>query len=227
MQANSPGAYFISAILHAFAVAVILVDRIFGAAAGREGAEDFRIGRRGRGQLHGNGRAGAGHPGGVKFTAPELPAMRNQPEPEPVPVQAAPEPVIETCAAHPGPKAAPVKAAAGGCDSRFFEGREAHRYQSVRTTWSDRTRSCAKLKSAKPRPRAERQMTKEEFDKQNKNKRRRRSPARPPPRSPRSTPKGIAKGVVGGSTANKTGGAGGKALTREEGDALDLLFLTV
>lgn len=35
---------------------------------------------------------------------------------------------------------------------------------------------------------------------------------------------GIARGVVGGSTANKDGGAGGKALTREEGDLLDAYF---
>jgi TonB family protein len=33
---------------------------------------------------------------------------------------------------------------------------------------------------------------------------------------PRIDAQGIAKGVVGGSTANKTGGAGGKALTRQE-----------
>ena len=35
---------------------------------------------------------------------------------------------------------------------------------------------------------------------------------------------GIREGVIGGSTANKVGGAGGKALTREEGNELDLYF---
>jgi colicin import membrane protein len=35
---------------------------------------------------------------------------------------------------------------------------------------------------------------------------------------------GIAKGVIGGSTANKTGGAGGKALSREEQDLLGTYF---
>ncbi len=35
---------------------------------------------------------------------------------------------------------------------------------------------------------------------------------------------GIREGVVGGSTANKEGGAGGKALTREEGSLLDAYF---
>jgi colicin import membrane protein len=35
---------------------------------------------------------------------------------------------------------------------------------------------------------------------------------------------GIRNGVIGGSTENKTGGAGGKALTREEGNELDAYF---
>ena len=35
---------------------------------------------------------------------------------------------------------------------------------------------------------------------------------------------GIREGVIGGSTENKTGGAGGKALTREEGSELDAYF---
>ena len=38
---------------------------------------------------------------------------------------------------------------------------------------------------------------------------------------PRIDAQGIAKGVVGGSTANKTGGAGGKALRREEQSLVD------
>jgi len=35
---------------------------------------------------------------------------------------------------------------------------------------------------------------------------------------------GIRNGVIGGSTENKTGGAGGRALTREEGSELDAYF---
>jgi colicin import membrane protein len=35
---------------------------------------------------------------------------------------------------------------------------------------------------------------------------------------------GIREGVIGGSTVNKVGGAGGKALTREEGSELDAYF---
>ena len=53
-------------------------------------------------------------------------------------------------------------------------------------------------------------------------------PKEPPPqavakggRTPRIDAEGIAGGVVGGSTANKRGGGGGKALTREEHDQLD------
>jgi colicin import membrane protein len=40
----------------------------------------------------------------------------------------------------------------------------------------------------------------------------------------RESPEGIAGGVVGGSRGNKTGGAGGKALTREQGELLDAYF---
>jgi colicin import membrane protein len=43
-------------------------------------------------------------------------------------------------------------------------------------------------------------------------------------RSERIDAEGIREGVVGGSTENKTGGAGGKALSREEGDLLDGYF---
>ena len=39
-------------------------------------------------------------------------------------------------------------------------------------------------------------------------------------KSPKVDAEGIAGGVVGGSTANKEGGAGGKALTRDEQDLL-------
>jgi TonB family protein len=55
-----------------------------------------------------------------------------------------------------------------------------------------------------------RQMTEDEFRKEH-------GPAK-------ANAVGIAGGVVGGSIANKTGGAGGKALTREEANELDTYF---
>ncbi len=43
-----------------------------------------------------------------------------------------------------------------------------------------------------------------------------------PAKAPRIDAEGIAAGVRGGSTANKKGGGGGKALTREEGEAMQV-----
>jgi TonB family protein len=48
--------------------------------------------------------------------------------------------------------------------------------------------------------------------------------ANTPIKTSRIDAEGIAKGVAGGSTANKTGGAGGTALSREEQDLLDAYF---
>ena len=80
------------------------------------------------------------------------------------------------------------------------------------------------------RDRAEREaeqkrLTKAEFDKQNKA--RKAAAAGSNPKVARIDAEGIAGGVVGGSTSNKTGGANGKALTREEGDLLDAYFAIV
>jgi TolA protein len=74
-------------------------------------------------------------------------------------------------------------------------------------------------KAAKAEAAKAKTMTKAEFDRLNKNK----SLAAQKPGSTgagtslkKIDTEGISKGVVGGSTANKTGGAGGKALTRQE-----------
>jgi colicin import membrane protein len=75
-------------------------------------------------------------------------------------------------------------------------------------------------------PTQSRTMTKAEFDKQNPGK----AASSSKPAGPASTKiqqidtKGILKGVAGGSTANTKGGAGGKAMTREESDALDAYY---
>ena len=44
------------------------------------------------------------------------------------------------------------------------------------------------------------------------------------PKGSRVDAEGIREGVIGGSTANTTGGAGGRALTREQGDLLEAYF---
>jgi colicin import membrane protein len=77
--------------------------------------------------------------------------------------------------------------------------------------------AAAEARAAKEAALNAKRMTKEEFDRLNKGK---TTSAQKPGSGPISTKRidtaGIAGGVVGGSTANKTGGAGGKALTRED-----------
>lgn len=83
-----------------------------------------------------------------------------------------------------------------------------------------------KVRKAEAQLKAEREaearrLSKEEYDRLHKPA---SKAASAPPRSakvPQIDAAGIAQGVVGGSTANKTGGAGGKALTREESSLVD------
>jgi colicin import membrane protein len=67
-------------------------------------------------------------------------------------------------------------------------------------------------------------MTKAEFDKANKNKPAAKANAPEPPKVAKIDGEGIAGGVTGGSTANTTGGAGGKALRRDDGGVMDAYY---
>jgi colicin import membrane protein len=67
-------------------------------------------------------------------------------------------------------------------------------------------------------------MTKAEFDKANRNKQAAKANAPEPPKVAKIDGEGIAGGVTGGSTANTTGGAGGKALSREDGGVMDAYY---
>ena len=65
-----------------------------------------------------------------------------------------------------------------------------------------------------------RRLSKEEYDRQHRQTTTRTVSARRT-KIPQIDAAGIARGVVGGSTVNRTGGAGGKALTREESSLID------
>ena len=84
-------------------------------------------------------------------------------------------------------------------------------------------------KPAETKPKAEtsiaKEMKKKERMSYNDYKRTHPDPKPIPPavaKAPRIDAEGIANGVRGGSTANKKGGGGGKALTREEGEAMQV-----
>jgi colicin import membrane protein len=143
-----------------------------------------------------------GVPGGIKMNIPAAPAPA---EPAPAEsaqatLQAEPEPVaarITPAKASPA-KNAPAKAAKKIPDfARSLERTAARVAKRIETKYK-------KQQEAEER----RQMTLDEYMKEH-------------PSASRAAGEGIREGVIGGSANNKTGGAGGKALTREEGSELD------
>jgi len=79
----------------------------------------------------------------------------------------------------------------------------------------------AKAAVAKERAEEQKRITKEEFDRANKA---RAAEKGTPPKIAKIDGAGIAKGVANGSTDNTEGGAGGKALVRDDGSLLDAYF---
>lgn len=226
MRATSPSAFLLSATLHGVFAALVLYftyglrDQI------KEAPTIFEL-VAGEGDNYLATEAPAlGTPGGITVAIPELPAARPSP-PEPVIVAAPPpEPVIE--------RAPVTKAAAPPEEIKIRDfSKDVKRISTKRQQRLEaedrRRREIAERKAkqdadrkAKEEALKSQRMSKAEFDRLNKNK---KSPAAPAGRSSvkvaRIDAEGIAKGVIGGSTANKVGGAGGTALTRSEGDAID------
>ena len=144
---------------------------------------------------------------GIKLNVPTPPAPVVKPAPEPEP--APPEPVIERAPEKPAPKAA-VKP---------VETKTPNYTQDVLRIASKREKRLVEA-DRKKREAEARRISKAEFDKLNKSKTQPKGGA-VNPKVARIDAEGIAKGVVGGSVNNKTGGAGGKALSRAEQSALD------
>lgn len=160
-----------------------------------------------------------GTPGGIKIAIPEPPA------PTPIreaPVQSPPATVIQKA---PPPAAKPAEKMPDF--SRDVKRIATKRQQRLEA----RDRKARELAEKKERAEAERRareeeidrrrMTKADFDKAygSKSAAPVRSPR--PPKVARIDAEGIRAGVANGSAANKVGGAGGPALTRSEGDAID------
>ena len=136
-----------------------------------------------------------GSPTGVKLSLPTPPAPAPEPAQE-VPLEAVPAP-------------APVPAKPAPSRTAMTADKIPNFNRSLQRTES---RVAARLEAKyKKQLEAERRrlMTEEEFRKEHGSAR---------------TAQGISGGVVGGSVDNKTGGAGGKALTREEGQLLEGYF---
>ena len=166
--------------------------------------------------------------GGIKIEIPgpptpmPSPVEAAPPEPEPSPVEPAPP---AKPAPVPPPTKIPPKAAPAPKEykpvnmakmvDRIADKRAANIEKKIKAE-----QKAADERAAKEAALNAKRMTKEDFDRQNKGK---SSPSQTSAKSGGGTgatkridAEGIAKGVVGGSTANKIGGAGGKALTRED-----------
>ena len=166
--------------------------------------------------------------GGIKIEIPGPPAPTPSPveaappEPDPSPVEPAPpvKPAPMPPPVKTPPKAVPAPKEYKPVDmakmvDRIADKRAANIEKKIKAD-----QKVADERAAKEAALNAKRMTKEDFDRQNKGK---SSPSQTGAKSAGGTgalkridADGIAKGVVGGSTANKTGGAGGKALTRED-----------
>lgn len=206
MHATSSNSLLISLTLHGAAVAAILLSTWFSTMRQREAPVIFELVAgppTNPEALEAPALGNTTSP--VKLEVPKVELVPTMPEPEAV-VETAPEPV------KPPPKAAPVE--------------------------KSKPKPAEKTPPKTPeKPKADTSLTKEvktaqriSYQEYLKNHPTPKQPATtgkstaPAPKVPRIDAQGIAKGVQGGSTANTKGGGGGKALSREQQDALDTYF---
>ncbi|HTJ79318.1 MAG TPA: energy transducer TonB [Rariglobus sp.] len=219
MNSRPPSAFFLSVILHGLVVALLLflsyamrdhtppAPKIFELVAGA-------------GDNYAATEAPAlGSPTGIKFDMPESPVVAPSPAPEPAPapiepappepspVAPAPTPVKPANTVKPVPAPKPVDMAK--LVTRITEKRAANIKKKI-----EKEKKVAEERAAKEAAIDAKRMTKAEFDRLNHTST--SSPKSGPIKVSKIDTAGIAGGVTGGSTSNKTGGAGGKALTREQ-----------
>ena len=215
MTARSPSAFFLSVSLHGLIVAVIVFLSYLVGTQVKDAPKVMEL-VAGAGDNYGATEAPAlGTPGGIKIAIPMPPAPQPAKLAAPAPVAPPePEPVVTK---------APVEKAVTTISPKAAETKIPDLAKSVKRIEAKR-RAKIEAKDRAAREAEQKRLTKAEFDKQNKAN---RAAAAGNPKVARIDADGIASGVVGGSTANKTGGANGKALQREEGDLLDAYFSLV
>jgi colicin import membrane protein len=195
MTATSPSAFMLSAMLHAVVAMVLLLVSLTLNRQINDSVKVFEL-VAGEGDNYAARAAPAlGTEGGVKLKVPEVPAPKPLPA-EPAPVAPAP----------PAPKATPpakeeVPNFKKKIQWEIVRGDAKAKLQIRR----EREAEAKRLAEEKKR------LTKEEFDRAQKNK---------TTKVARIDGEGIAKGVIGGSVDNKVGGAGGKALRVDNDDVL-------
>ena len=215
MTARSPGAYLSSATLHAAAVVLLLGAAWVAKQQTRPPVKIFELVAGAGDNWAATAAPAAGTPGGVKLKVPATPEVAPAP-PEPV----APTPIQEV------PPVAPATAkttATKAPDLVQTVKRTAAKVEQKMAQKQRMDEAIAAEKARKEAAEAKKRMTKEQYDKVYGKQ------ANPAGKAgatkiARIDAEGIAGGVPGGSTANKVGGAGGKALSREEASLMDSYF---
>lgn len=220
MNAQSPSAYAVSLTLHGVFIAVLL----FSAWTFRSGESKTTIMEL---------VAGAGD----NYGATEAPALGDPDSGNPASPEAAPEQqTFQAVAAPPDRPAQPAIPKIPDFSKRLdrvadrVEARQMKKIEQQRAREeAERAKreAAAKAKQAKEEAAAAKnpRMTKEEFDRLYGGKLKQQKAGTPGPiKTAKIDAKGIREGVAGGTRTDGKGGAGGTALSREEGDMLDAYF---
>jgi colicin import membrane protein len=212
MSEGTPRGFLLSATLHGAVAALLFLSFVMK----RDDGEKPRVFElvAGEGDNYMAREAPAlGSPGGVKLDLPK------PPEPKPL----LPEPVQELVPAPaptpPTPTPPPPTTTPPDTTTPNFK-KQIQR--NVIRAESQAKREIKKERDAEAKRASEekKRISIEEFNKANKSKSATTTGKNTPTKVAKIDAEGIAKGVVGGSTANKVGGAGGKALTNDNDDAL-------
>ena len=218
---RTPGAFFASAALHAVLAVLVLWFTWQTQRSQKDVPPIFEM-VAAEGDNYAATEAPALGTPGVKLEIPEAPAASPveaaPPEPEPSPVMASADTIVAEPEPVPvPPKPAPVKPAPP-VPKPVNLAKLVDRIADKRAHNIEKKFKQEQAAAAKEAALNEKRMTKAEFDRMNKGK---TSPSQKAGTSgaisaKRIDTEGIAGGVAGGSTANKTGGAGGKVLTRQD-----------
>src|SRR5688572_30560321 len=195
-----------SAALHALPILSVLVPYALGLFQPKPPQRVFELVAGAGDNFAATAAPALGEPGGIKVAAPEQPVAAPPEPPKQRPVAPPPEP--------PPVTKAPPKATPKPAEPKLDFAKDIK--QAVKRADTKTKREIEKERAAEAK-----RLTKEEFDRQNKAK---AKSTNAPTQVAKAKGEGIKTGVPGGSTANKTGGAGGKALVRDDGPVMDAYF---
>jgi len=220
MTAQSPGSYTLSLVIHGVAAALLALGALLANRPPTDAPKILEL-VAGAGNNYGATAAPAlGSPDGIKVNlaaaeaaaaaaappTPAVPLAAVEPAPEPLPPQPAPVPVPVNQAVAPAKPAAKSSPKTPPKPNFLADLKRLERKREARIEARYKAQAAAE----------ERRRLADE--------RRHAAEARAGEHVTHIDAEGIAAGVVGGSTSNRTGGAGGKALTSEEGSLLDRYF---